>query len=105
MSFIRFVYFMRLIFAHGYGGLIYTGSALVWLAYPWTRVRAPAADAGLAISWPRFHRAISGAQGVLTMRVGAATSQLNLPSLASMSVAGCGRLQLGVPHLAASVGY
>ena len=31
------------------------------------------------------------------MRVGDATSQLDLPSLAPFSVAGCGRLQLGVP--------
>ena len=32
-----------------------------------------------------------------------ATSQLNLPSLTPLSVAGCGRLQLGVPHWATSV--
>ena len=31
-----------------------------------------------------------GAQGVLPMRVGGATSQLDLPSLTSLSVAGCG---------------
>ena len=36
---------------------------------------------------------------------GGATSQLDLPSLTSLSVAGCGRLQLGVPHLATSVDY
>ena len=47
----------------------------------------------------------SGAQGVLPMRVGGATSQLDLPSLTPLSVAGCGRLQLGVPHWAASVHY
>ena len=29
--------------------------------------------------------------------------QLNLPSLTSLSVAGCGRLQLGVSHLATSI--
>ena len=34
---------------------------------------------------------------------GGATSQLDLPSLAPLSVAGCGRLQLGVPHWATSV--
>ena len=39
-----------------------------------------------------------GAQGVLPMWVGGATSQLDLPSLTLLSVAGCGRLQLGVPH-------
>ena len=32
------------------------------------------------------------------MRVGGATSQLDLPSLTTLSVAGCGRQQLGVPH-------
>ena len=44
-----------------------------------------------------------GAQGVLPMRVGNATSQLDLPSLTPLSVAGSGRLQLGVPNLATSV--
>ena len=39
------------------------------------------------------------------MRVGGATSQLDLPSLTPLSVAGCGRLQLGVPHWATSVDY
>ena len=39
------------------------------------------------------------------MRVGAATSQLDLPSLTPLYVAGCGRLQLGVPHWATSVDY
>ena len=34
-----------------------------------------------------------------------ATSQLNLPSLTSLSVAGGDRLQLGVPHWATSVYY
>ena len=37
-----------------------------------------------------------GVQGVLLMRVGGATSQLDLPSLTPLSVAGCGRLQLGI---------
>ena len=40
-----------------------------------------------------------GAQGALPMRVGGATSQLDLPSLTPWFVADCGRLQLGVPHL------
>ena len=31
------------------------------------------------------------------------TSELDLPSLTPLSVAGCGRLQLGVPHWATSV--
>ena len=34
---------------------------------------------------------------------GGATSQLDLPSLTPLSVAGCARLQLGVPHWATSV--
>ena len=42
-----------------------------------------------------------GAQGVLHMRVGGATSQFDLPSLTPLSVAGSGWLQLGVPHWAA----
>ena len=45
-----------------------------------------------------------GAQGVLPMRVGGATSQLDL-SLTPLSVAGCGRLQLRVPHCATSEDY
>ena len=39
-----------------------------------------------------------GTQGVLPMRVGGATSQLDLPSLTPLHVAGCGRLQLGVSY-------
>ena len=46
-----------------------------------------------------------GAHGTLPMRVGGATSQLGLPSLTPLSVASCGRLQLGVPHWATSVDY
>ena len=39
------------------------------------------------------------------MRVGGATSQLDLPSLTPLSVASCGRLQLGVLYWATSVDY
>ena len=46
-----------------------------------------------------------GAQGVLSMRVGGAKSQLDLPSLTPLSVAGCGWLQLEAPQWAASVHY
>ena len=42
-------------------------------------------------------------QGVVPMRVGGATSQLDLPFLTKLSVAGCGLLQLGIPHWATSV--
>ena len=34
-----------------------------------------------------------------------ATSQLDIQSLTPLYVAGCGRLQLAVPHLATSVDY
>ena len=44
-----------------------------------------------------------GAQGVLPMRVGGATRELDLPSLTTLFVAGCGRRQLGVAQLASSV--
>ena len=59
----------------------------------------------LAICNLHLHRGICGAQEVLPMRVRSATSQLDLPSLTPLSVAGCGRLKLGVPHWAASVDY
>ena len=44
-----------------------------------------------------------GAQGVLPVRVWSKPSQLDLLSLTSLSVAGCGRLQLGVCHWDTSV--
>ena len=44
-----------------------------------------------------------GAQEVLPMRAGGATSQLDLPPLTPISVAGWGLLQLGVPHWATSI--
>ena len=44
-----------------------------------------------------------GAQGVLPMMARGVTSQLDLQSLTPLSVAGCGRLQLGVAHQATSV--
>ena len=42
-------------------------------------------------------------KGVPCVAWGVATSQLDLPSLTALSVAGCGRLQLGALHLATSV--
>ena len=39
------------------------------------------------------------------MRVGGATSELDLPSLTPLPVAACGRLQRGVPHWTTSVDY
>ena len=48
-----------------------------------------------------MHEALEG-----TAHEGAgATRQLDLPSLTPLSVAGCGRLQPGVPHWAVSVDY
>ena len=41
--------------------------------------------------------------GVTDMRVGGATSQLDLPFLTPLSAAGCGRLQRGVPRWDTSV--
>ena len=53
---------------------------------------------------PALQCAIRGAQGVLPcVGWGGATSQLDLPSLTPLSVAGCGWLQLGAPHLDTSV--
>ena len=50
--------------------------------------------------------AIRRAQGVLPcVGWGGATSQLDLPSLMPLSIAGCGRLQLGASHWATSVNY
>ena len=43
------------------------------------------------------------AGGILECNLALATLQLDLPSLTPLSVAGCGRLQLGVPHSATSV--
>ena len=59
--------------------------------------------ASLVICRPGQHRAILGAQGVLPMRVGGATSHLDLLSLTPLSEAGCDRLQIGIPHCATSV--
>ena len=44
-------------------------------------------------------------RGTALCRVGGATSELDLPLLTPLSVAGCGRLQLGAPHWATSVNY
>ena len=59
--------------------------------------------------WLRLHRLIlyarGGAQEHRPWGWGGETSQLDLPSLTPLYVAGCGRLQLGVPHWATSVDY
>ena len=66
---------------------------------------APVAAGSLAICRPRLHCARRRAHGALTIREGVPTSQLNLPSLTPLFIAGCGRLQPGVPHWATSVDY
>ena len=43
--------------------------------------------------------------GTALFRVGGATSQLDLPSLTPLYIAGCDWLQLGAPHWASSVNY
>ena len=43
--------------------------------------------------------------GILPIRAGGANSQLDLPSLSPLSVASCGRLQLGVTQWTISVDY
>ena len=52
----------------------------------------------------RFIRCARRSGGTANEAEGA-TSQLDLPSLTLLSVAGCGRLQLGVIHWATSVDY
>ena len=46
---------------------------------------------------------VKAAHEQATHEGGGTTSQFDLPSLTSLFVAGCGWLQLGVPHWAASV--
>ena len=55
----------------------------------------------------RMHRLIlfTRLSGGTAHEGGGATSELDLPSLTPFSVAGSGRLQLGVPHWATSVNY
>ena len=55
----------------------------------------------------RLHRFIlcTSRSGGTAHEGGGATSQLDLPSVTLLSVAGCGRQQLGLPHWATSVDY
>ena len=43
--------------------------------------------------------------GSTAQESGGATSELYLPSLTPLTIAGCGRLRLRVPHWATSVDY
>ena len=45
----------------------------------------------------------AGSLGTALNRVGVMAGQLDLPSLTSLLVAGCGRMQLEAPHWATSV--
>ena len=63
----------------------------------------PTGCTNLVIRSPHLRYA-SGAQGVLPCEgLGVTASQLYLPSLTPLSVAGCGRLQPGAAHWATSV--
>ena len=80
-----------------------TASALAW--HTQRRVFAPRLlQQVLVICSPYLHLAIRGAQEVLPcVEWGVTASQLDLPSLTPLFLAGCGRLQLGAPHWAISV--
>ena len=72
----------------------------VGLAFRRSRVRASMAGENLVVYNSHLHRAICGALEVLPcVECGVTVSQLNLPSLTPLSVASCGLLQLGGPHL------
>ena len=78
-------------------GLVFRRSHdLVWLSAASLVICSPACIA-VCNTWS------SG--GTAPCRVGGATSQLDLPFLTPLSVAGCGWLQPGAPHWAASVNY
>ena len=58
----------------------------------------------ILICCQHLHRAIRGAQRVLPcVGWGVTANQFDLPSQTPLSVAGCGRLQLGAPDWATSV--
>ena len=69
-------------------------------------IRAALAATSLAICSLQLHRCNVWSPGVLSC-VGweVTASQLDLPSLTPLFVAGCGRLQLGAPHWATSEDY
>ena len=77
----------------------------VGLAYTWTRVRVSVGAASLVICRPRSTPCNTWSSGGIAHESGGTTSQLYLPSQMPLSVAGCGRLQLGVPHWATSKYY
>ena len=83
-------YFLKA--TNGEQSIVYTLSSRIG------KVVASHAEGRRVDSRQRLHRFIlcTSRSGSSAMRVGGATSQINLPSLMPLSVAGCGRLQLGV---------
>ena len=79
--------------------------AVRWSCISVDACSGPVDAASLAICRTRLRRTVCGAHGVLLMRVRGVTSQLDLPSLTSLSVAGWGRLQPGFPQWATSIYY
>ena len=79
-----------------------TGSALAW--HPMVIRSHPNGYSKSCDLWSSFAPCKTWSSGGTALRrVGATASQLNLPSLRPLSVAGCGRRQLGAAHLATSV--
>ena len=81
-----------------------TGSALVWHS----EGRTFAAESVQQVLWFAVRIAVCNtwsSGGTALCRVAGATSELDLPSLTPLSVAGCGWLQLEAPHWATSVNY
>ena len=66
-------------------------------------VRLPLAAAGLVICSPHYSTMHVELRGSALCRVGVPASQLDLPSLTPLSVAGCSRLQRGARHWATSI--
>ena len=86
---------------------IYTQSGRTGLVARRSHVRGSLSAVSLVICSPaRIAVCNTWSSGDTALcRVGGATSQLDLPSLMPLSVAGCGWLQLGAPHLDISVNY
>ena len=84
--------------------ILYPCGRTVGLVFQRSRVRASLAAASIAICSQHLHRAIRGAKGVLLcIECGITASQVDLPSLTPLSVAGCGRLLMEAPHWVTSV--
>ena len=77
----------------------------VGLAFRRSHVRSSLSAAILMICSPHCTVQYVELRGTALCRVGGETSQLDLPSLTPLSVAGCGRLQQGAPHWATSLNY